>query len=109
MTNSRNPPPAPKKPPYKGIRPSSEYYTENNNDNITNENVENLEELEENNFQKMVKETRSSPGNRNPNYSRSILNFKPKVPKMKLPAGLKGGKRKTRKGKKLSRKYTRKH
>ena len=99
---SNKPPRAPKKAPQKKIPRSSRFYTtkKENNKNLSNENVENVKELSETNLEEMVKQTVASPGNTNPNYSKSILNYKPNVPIMKLPAHLQsGGKRKTRKQK----------
>jgi hypothetical protein len=100
---SKNPPAAPQKAPPKFILPSSRFYPNNNN----NEYNEPVEEMSEKNLQRLVKETLNSPGNtRNPKYSPSILNLK--VPKMKLPNHLRGGKRKTHRKRKALRK-TRKH
>lgn len=96
----KNPPGAPKKAPPKYILPSSRFYTGKKENNLSNENITNVEELSEEALETMIEETRGSPGNTNPTYSKSILNYKPKVPKMKLPAHLQsGGKRKTRKQK----------
>jgi len=105
---SKNPPAAPQKAPPKFILPSSRFYpNNNNNENLSNENLETVEEMSEKNLQRLVKETLNSPGNtRNPKYSPSILNLK--VPKMKLPNHLRGGKRKTHRKRKALRK-TRKH
>jgi hypothetical protein len=104
---SKNPPAAPQKAPPKFILPSSRFYPNNNNENLSNENLETVEEMSEKNLQRLVKETLNSPGNtRNPKYSPSILNLK--VPKMKLPNHLRGGKRKTHRKRKALRK-TRKH
>jgi hypothetical protein len=104
---SKNPPGAPQKAPPKFILPSSRFYPNNNNENLSNENLETVEEMSEKNLQRLVKETLNSPGNtRNPKYSPSILNLK--VPKMKLPNHLRGGKRKTHRKRKALRK-TRKH
>jgi len=105
---SKNPPAAPQKAPPKFILPSSRFYPKNNNENLNNENLETVEEMSENNLQRLVKETLNSPGNTtNPKYSPSILNLK--VPKMKLPNHLRGGKRKTHRKRSTKRKHTRKH
>lgn len=92
---SKQTPGAPKKAPYKGILPSSRFHTENNENNLTNNNT-NVEELSENELEEMVTKTQASHGNTNPNYSKSKLNYKPKVPLMKLPAHLQKGGKKTR-------------
>ena len=95
---SKNPPAAPQKAP-----PNSPFYPNNNN----NEYNEPVETMSDNNLERLVKETLNSPGNTtNPKYSPSILNLK--VPKMKLPNHLRGGKRKTHRKRKALRK-TRKH
>lgn len=105
---SKNPPGAPQKAPPKFILPSNPFYPNKQNENLNNENLETVEEMSENNLQRLVKETLNSPGNTNPKYSPSILNLK--VPKMKLPNHLRGGKRKThRKRRHTKRKHTRKH
>jgi hypothetical protein len=105
---SKNPPAAPQKAPPKFILPSSRFYpNNNNNENFNNENLKTVKTMSDKNLERLVKETLNSPGNTtNPKYSPSILNLK--VPKMKLPNHLRGGKRKTHRKRKALRK-TRKH
>jgi hypothetical protein len=102
---NKNPPAAPQKAPPKFILPSSRFYpNNNNNENLNNEPVETMSDK---NLERLVKETLNSPGNTtNPKYSPSILNLK--VPKMKLPNHLRGGKRKTHRKHSTKRKALRK-
>lgn len=84
-----NAPRTPNKEPTKGIPRNSPYYSENNENNL---NAENLI-VEKVNLNKLVENVKKFPGNspipeRHPN-----LNYRPKVPTMKLPAHLKGGKK----------------
>lgn len=99
-----NAPGAPKKAPTKGIPASSRYYTENNENNLSPENLNNVKEV---NLSKLVENVKKYPGNspipeRHPN-----LNYRPKVPTMKLPAHLKGGKKTRRRQSK--KRHTRRH
>ena len=60
----------------------------NNTYNILNTNLNNLHTVNINS-----PEWNITPGNRHPERIPRSLNFKPVVPKMKLPAFLRGGKR----------------
>lgn len=116
-------PPTPTKAPPKLTLPFSRQNTKKNENenNLTPENIKNVKELSESNLERLVKETLKSPGNtKHPKYSPSVLNYKPEVPKMKLPLHLqdtkmelsncpKGGKRRKtlrkRRGLRKTRKY----
>ena len=97
-----NQPTTPKKAPYKGILPSSRYYTTNNenNENLSPENL-NAKPV---NLAGLLEAVKKYPGNNPLPFSHKNLNYQ--VPKMKLPAHLKGG-RKTRRGRSTKRKQTR--
>lgn len=100
---SKQPPNKPKKEPYKGILPSSQYYTtEEENEKEKNLTNEDLEDVKEVNLTALVEAVKKHPGSKAVPFSLSNLNIK--VPKMKLPTGLKGGK-KTRRKRKGSRKH----
>jgi hypothetical protein len=98
-----NQPTTPKKAPYKGILPSSRYYTTNNenNENLTPENL-NAKPV---NLAGLLEAVKKHPGNKPLPFSHKNLNYQ--VPKMKLPAHIKGG-RKTRR-RRSKRTHTRKH
>jgi len=98
-----NKPTTPKKAPYKGILPSSRYYTRNNenNENLSAENL-NAKPV---NITELVEVVKKYPGNKPLPFSHPNLNYQ--VPKMKLPAHLQGG-RKTRR-RRSKRRHTRKH
>lgn len=94
---NRQPPGAPKKAPPKFILPSSRFYTENNENNLTatNRKVKTVK------LKGLVEAARKNPGNVNINYFHKNLN---------TPVNPKGGKRKTqRKRRHTKRKHTRKH
>jgi len=97
-----NIPSAPKKAPFKGIPPSSPFYTRNNENNLSPENL-NVKEI---NLNALVTNVKKYPGNSPIPEKHPNLNYRPVVPKMKLPAHLKGG-RKTRRGRSTKRKQTR--
>jgi hypothetical protein len=100
---TEKPPSAPKKDPPKKILPSSQYYTEENENDLTPENT-NATEVNLNNLVTLVK--KHGVGNK-PLPSHPLLNMS--VPKMKLPPHLKGGKKTRRRHKHTRRRSTRKH
>lgn len=105
----RNAPPAPIKAPPQEILASSRFYAENNENNLTPEDLENIQEV---NVSALVEQVKKYPGNSPIPSNHKILNSPVNpVPKMKLPPFIKqGGKRKThRKRRHTKRKHTRKH
>jgi len=103
----RNAPPAPIKAPPQEILASSRFYAENNENNLTPEDLENIQEV---NVSALVEQVKKYPGNSPIPSNHKILNSPVNpVPKMKLPNHLRGGKRKTHRKRSTKRKHTRKH
>jgi hypothetical protein len=98
-TQTKNKTPnTPKKAPPKHILPSSRYYPNNNNNNLTNENL-NAEEVNINEMVNIVK--KHAVGNKAVPYHHPKLNYK--APKMKLPSHIRGGTRRRKHRKSLTR------
>ena len=97
-------PSAPKKNPPKKILPSSRYYTEENENDLTPENIENVKEV---NLSPLVSVLKKNPGNKPLPISVPELGDPIPAPKMKLPPHLQGGKKTRRRSRR--RQSTRRH